>query len=71
MVAVVVVMTNVSNNGVAAAAPHADTAEASQDGDDNAEHDEEASENDDGNDPADNTRTVSTTARSVLRNKAN
>eukprot|EP00029_Vermamoeba_vermiformis_P003410 TRINITY_DN13833_c0_g1_i1.p2 TRINITY_DN13833_c0_g1~~TRINITY_DN13833_c0_g1_i1.p2 ORF type:complete len:352 (-),score=63.44 TRINITY_DN13833_c0_g1_i1:555-1586(-) len=55
----------ISNNGVAAATPHADTAEASQNGDDDTEPDEEARENDDGNDPADNTRTISTAARSV------
>jgi preprotein translocase subunit Sec63 len=70
MVTVMVVMTDIGNDGVAAAAPHANTAEASQNGDDYAEHDEEASEDDDSNDPADNTRTISATARSILRNIA-
>ncbi len=68
-VVVVVMEARVSNNSVAAT-PSAHSAEASQNGDDNAEHDEEASKDDNGDDPADNARTISGTARRVLIDKA-
>lgn len=64
-----VVITRVSNDSVAASAPHANTAEASQNGDNNAENNKKAGKYNDGNDPTNNTSTISATTACVLQNK--